>query len=420
MRIPERTLEPTTGLEEIREFCEQMPYRAPVISLDKHRAPYPDPQRRRVLFHRTWPTEQPRGTQAILVAGCATSQAAGYAMSEPNSRVMAIDISERNLFYTRDLQRKYALHNLELRHLALENVRELEQTFDLIVCTGGPHHLHDPDRGLRAMHDVLRPKGALQLMVYGAYGRTGIHMMQEFCRLLRIEILPDDLRDLSKLLSVLPRDHPIIGLPTQPEDFSRPQAITDALLHPRDRAFTVPELYSWLERSGMSFGRWIEQAPYLPQCGALANTNNSEQLNALPAAAQHAAAELFRGTMTQHHLIAYRSERAGAGQWIKFTGSRWRDYIPIRIPWTLCLRDRVPPGSAAVLLNPAHKDRDLLLPITWAQDHLLGEIDGKRTLGDIVTACGTSKGAQRALQFVEQLYRYDQIVFDASASGASM
>jgi SAM-dependent methyltransferase len=418
MTIPERIRELSTGLEEIREFYEQMPYPSPVSRLDEHRELYADPQRRRALFHRTWPTEQPGKHQEILIAGCGTSQAARYALCEPDSHVTAIDISVRSLFYTRDLKRKYGLENLELQHLALENVRELDRTFDLIVCTGVLHHLPDPDRGLHALHDVLRPKGAMQLMVHATYGRAGIYMMQRFCRMLRTEASPDDLRNLNDLIDGLSPEHPMTRLLSRTEEFSQPQAMADALLHPRDRAFTVPELYAWLERAGMSFGRFIEQAPYLPQCGDLANSSYSERMNALSIPDQHAAAELFRGTMTQHHLIAYRDDYGGCGQSIHFTGQQWRDYVPIRLPWTLCIRDGVPPGSTAVLLNPAHKHRDLLLPLTWAQDHLLGAIDGARTLGDIVTACGTTKGAQRALQFFEQLYRYDQIVFDASRTVA--
>ena len=420
MKIPERRTEPWTALEEVRDFYERLPYPAPLTSLDEHRALYANPDRRRALFHRMWPTGRPGDHQEILVAGCGTSQAARYALREPNARVTAIDISETSLLHTRNLQRKYALKNLELHQLALENVEELGRTFDLIVCTGVLHHLSDPDRGLRVLHDVLSRKGAMQLMVYATYGRAGIYMLQEYCRMLRIGTSANDLLGLGILLEALPRDHPMADLLNRAKDFRRLDAIADALLHPQDRAFTVPELYAWLDRAGMSFGRWIEQAPYLPRCGALANTCHAERLSALSEPAQHAAAELFRGTMTQHHLIAYRSDCTSAGQAIQFTGEQWRDYVPIRLPWTLCIRERVPAGSVAVLLNPAHNHRDLVLPVNWAQDRLFGQIDGQRTLGEIVTACGTSKGARRALQFFEQLWRYDQIVFDASRTVAAI
>jgi len=408
------------ALEEVRKFYEKLPYPAPITSLDDNRERYRDPIRRRALFHRLWPAERPSERQEILIAGCGTSQAARYALREPESRVTAIDVSQTSLRHTRELKDKYALENLELHQLPLESATDLGRSFDLIVCTGVLHHLPDPDLGLRALRNVLNPKGALQLMVYAAYGRAGIYMLQEYCRVLGIGTDTAELRDLGALLEALPKDHPMAALLGRAKDFRQPGAMADALLHPRDRAYTVPQLYAWLERCGMSFGRWLEQAPYLPQCGALANTPHAERLGALPEPKQHAAVELFRGTLTQHRLIAYRSDGPCAQPAIRFSGEDWRDYIPIRLPWALCIRDRAPPGYVAVLLNPAHEHRDLLLPINAWQDRLLGAIDGQRTLGDIVRDYERSGGAHRALPFFQRLWRYDQIVFDASRDRAAL
>jgi SAM-dependent methyltransferase len=403
------------GSEEVREFYERLPYPAPLTSLDDHRELYGNPIRRRAVFHRIWPFGQPNEHQEILVAGCGTSQAARYALREPDARVTAIDISETSLLHTRNLQRKYALKNLELHQLPLERADELGRSFDLIVCTGVLHHLPDPDLGLRALRNVLSPNGALNLMVYATYGRAGIYMLQEYCRMLHIGTSANDLRDLGSLLESLPKDHPMADLLSRSKDFRRPEALADALLHPRDRAYTVPELYAWLDRCGMSFDRWLEQAPYLPQCGALANAGHGERLDTLSESQQYAAAELFRGTMTQHRVIARRSDDFG-GQAIRFTGEQWRDYVPIRLPWARCIRERLPPGSVAVLLNPTHQHHDLVLPINSFQDRLLGEMDGRRTLGEIVTSCAINESARDALHFFQQLWWYDQIVFDASGA----
>ena len=402
------------GSEAVRDFYERLPYPAPLTNLDKHRDLYKNPDRRRALFHLIWPAERQRGNQEILVAGCGTSQAARYALRDPDARVTAIDFSETSLRYTRELQQQYKLENLELHHLPIESIRELGRSFDLIVSTGVLHHLPDPDVGLRALHDVLRPRGAMHLMVYARYGRAGIYMMQEYCRLLGIGTSKSDLRDLGATLDALPAHHPISNLLRGEKEFHRPEAMADALLHPQDRAYTVSEIYAWLERCGMSFGRWYEQAPYLPQCGLVARTPHAARLASLPEPAQHAAVELFRGTIARHNFVAYRSDRPDESQPIRFAGDQWRNYVPIRLPWTACVRDRVPPGSLAVLLNPTHQHPDLVLPINAAQNHLLEQIDGIRTLGEIVQGSGTRDNAHRALPFFQQLWRYDQIVFDAS------
>jgi hypothetical protein len=164
----------------------------------------------------------------------------------------------------------------------------------------------------------------------------------------------------------------------------------------------------------MTFGRWIEQAPYLPDCGAMAGTPHAARLSALPPPAQHAAAELFRGTMTRHRFITYRTDHPSPQHHISFAGEHWRRFIPIRLPWTLCIRDRAPPGSVAVLLNPRHEHCDLVLPVTSTQERFLSRIDGQRNIEELVQECRTIAETRRALQFFERLWHYDQIEIDAS------
>ena len=405
----------TAASEEVRDFYERRPYPAPFTSLDEHRDLYRNPDRRRAMFHLLWPTEPLRGNQEILVAGCGTSQAARYALREPDARITAIDVSETSLRYTRDLQQKYGLENLDLHQLPIERVQELGCTFDQVVCTGVLHHLADPDAGLRALRDVLRPQGAMHLMVYAPYGRAGIYMIQEYCRLLQITSSDKDLRDLGATLEELPADHPIANLMRGAKDFRHPDALADALLHPLDRAFTVPELYAWLERCGMSFGRWVHQAPYLAQCGMIAKTPHAARLASLAAPLQHAAVELFRGTMIRHNLIAYRNDRAGENQPITFDGDDWCAYVPIALPSTVCVRERLPAGSVAVLINRSHPFPDLILSVDPSENRLLAAIDGTRTLAEIVALVEEDGGgARRSLSFFERLWQYDQVVFDAS------
>jgi SAM-dependent methyltransferase len=406
-----------SGTAELRDFYERRPYPAPLTSLDEHRELYRNPERRRALFHLIWPNERPYANRQILIAGCGTSQAARYALLEPDARVTAIDICETSLTHTRTLQEKYKLDNLTLHPLSILDVQRLGQTFDHIVCTGVLHHLSDPDVGLQSLRGVLKQDGAMQIMVYATYGRTGIYMIRGYCQLLGIAPSDEELLALGETLHSLPQNHPLAHLLGKGIDFRHPDALADALLHPQDRAFTVPQIYEWLDRCGMSFGRWIEQAPYLPQCGASATTPHSARLSELPERVQHAALELFRGTITQHSFVAYRSDRTKENQPISFAGEQWRNYIPIRLPWSECLREGLPHGTVAVLINRAHKNPDLVLKINGWQFRLLHEINGKQSLGEIVQNSGKDEG--RVREFFRQLWQYDQIVFDASGSSDS-
>jgi len=404
------------SIDAVRAFYESHPYPAPLKDLDRHRALYQNPGRRRALSLLLWPAEKQRPGRAILIAGCGTSQAATYALREPDARVTAIDISAISLRHTRDLQQKYGLRNLDFHRLAIEQVGELGQTFDQIVCTGVLHHLRDPDTGLQALRNVLAPNGAMHVMVYAAYGRAGIYMMQEYCRLLAVGPTDAELQDLGAMVGALSAEHPIAGVSRRTKDFTYPNALAHALLHPQDRAYTVPQLYSWLERCGLSFGRWFEQAPYLPQCGAIASMPHATRLVSLAPPLQHAAVELLRGTMTKHNFIAYRDDRPGDSQPITFDGDAWRGWVPLRLPWTLCIRDRAPPGASAVLINRSHTYPDLALPIDAANQHVFDAIDGKRSVDEILRDAAGKGGHERGRRFFQQLWEYDQIVFDATAS----
>jgi SAM-dependent methyltransferase len=408
---------PSESSAEVRAFYESHPYPAPLDNLDRHRELYRNPDRRRATSLLLWPRERPRPDRTILVAGCGTSQAVIYAMREPDARVTGIDVSETSLDHSRKLQQKYGLKNLGLERLAIEDAGGLGGLFDEIVCTGVLHHLPDPDLGLRSLRAVLARGGAMRIMIYAAYGRAGVYMMQDYCSLLGVRANEAELRELGATIGALPPDHPIAVVANRAKDFRQPDALADALLNPNDRAFTVAELYAWLERCGLQFARWQEQAPYLPQCGAIAAMPHAARLGALPPPTQHAAVELLRGTMTKHDFIAWRCDRPGESQPIAFDGEGWLSYVPVRLPWTLSVRERLPSGAAAVLINRAHAFPDLALPINAAQERVLAAIDGKRTVDEILRRTAGTASLDQGREFIERLWRYDQIVFDAAVAG---
>jgi SAM-dependent methyltransferase len=414
MSVTDEDLTSADRTQAIRAFYESHPYPAPVDSLEKRLDRYRDPHRRRAQNLLLWPLEKARPDRSILVAGCGTSQAARHALMEPDARVTAIDVSETSLRHTRDLQHKHDIRNLQLHPLAIEQIGELGETFDQIVCTGVLHHLNDPDAGLRALRNVLAIDGAMHIMVYAPYGRAGITMMQDYCRLLGIGVRDEDLRDLGETVQALPVDHPIAGVVKRAKDFAQPGALADALLNPQDRAYSVPQIYDWLERCGLKFGRWYEQAAYLPQCGAIDGAPHGPRLAALPSAAQHAAIELLRGTMDRHSFVAYRDDREREAQPITFErDDACRNFVPVRLPWTLKVKDRAPRGVAAVLINPNHTYPDLALFIDAAQERLLTAIDGERSVAEILGSAGETIGDEQGRQFFRRLWEHDLIVFDA-------
>ncbi|HKD52678.1 MAG TPA: methyltransferase [Steroidobacteraceae bacterium] len=399
---------------EVRDFYERYPYPPPRDNLDAYRRAWQDQLRRRVQFHLFWPAHAYREDFSILIAGCGTSQAARHAMRWPAARVTGIDFSAVSLRHTEELRRRYQLDNLRLQQLPLERAGELAAGFDLIVCTGVLHHLPDPAAGLRALRGVLNPQGAMHLMVYAPYGRSGIYMLQEFCRGVGITANADGLQRLVEVLGALPSGHPLARLLHEAPDFRTEAALADALLHPRDRAYSVPQLFELLTANGFEFSRWLRQGPYSIHCGVMSRIAAPLQMAALPPASQYAAAELFRGTMTHHSVIACRDDEPQAAPLTGFAAEAWRGYVPLRTSESFYVQQRLPVGAVALLANRGHVTSDTSLPINARERRLLESVDGRSTIGELLSQ-QTHASAEAVRAFFERLWWHDQVVFDTSA-----
>ncbi len=406
----------TGTVEEVQDFYERYPYPRPVTGLEKYRLRWQDQQRRRADYHLFWPAKSYREDHSILIAGCGTSQAAKHALRWPAAQVTGIDFSATSVRCTEVLKQKYNLNNLQIHQLPIEHVNDLEMSFDQIVCTGVLHHLANPDAGLKALRSVLKTDGAMHLMVYAQYGRTGIYMMREFGRRIGIQATDEEIRDLIPALKTLPPGHPLEKLLHEAPDFRQEAELADALLNPRDRAYSVPQLFDFIKRGGLTFGRWIRQAPYTPNCGIIANLPQASRIEQLSSAEQYAVVELFRGTMVRHNMVLYRNDSRGSWQPINFAGDAWTSFVPIRMSDTICVQERLPPGTAAVLINKTHTYRDLIMPINAVEKSWFDAIDGTRSIGDILKRTIPNKSKKPALDngraFFKRLWWYDQVVFE--------
>ena len=122
--------------------------------------------------------------------------------------------------------------------------------------------------------------------------------------------------------------------------------------------------------------------------------------------------------MLRHSVVAYRSDPTGVAAPVDFSGDRWLGYVPLRMPDTLTIQERLPVGAAAVLINQTHTYRDLFLPINADEKRLVDGIDGHRTIRDILNSALPStldqSRQEHARRFFKRLWWQDQVVFDTS------
>jgi len=231
----------------------------------------------------------------------------------------------------------------------------------------------------------------------------------------------EQINQFANLLMSLPDDHPLAPILGASPDFRTRAGLADALLNPLDRAYTVPELLELISAAGLQFGRWLRQAPYLPQCGRFANSPHADRLSQLSLDDQYTAMELLRGTMLRHSAIAHQGSHRSHHQPIQFDDSQWLEYIPIPTPSSLSIQDNPPPGAAAVLINQEHAHPDLILPIDNTQQQMYHAADGHRSIAEIINSVSSTSKSSRiqsiAREFFQKLWWFDHIVFNTSRSG---
>ena len=220
-------------ISDVQQLYEQQPYPVPPTDMSEFVAgkmfPAGSPAD---FFHLYWPNKTFTDKLEILIAGCGTAQATEFAITNPNASITAVDLSSRSLEHTRMLLDKYQCKNVSLHQMSLEHVTQFDKQFDLIISTGVLHHMPDPCVGLQALRGSLKPDGRLFAMVYGEYGRTGVYMFQEYCRLLGVTWEPGDCELLRQVLKHTPADHPIVPLAKRTHDLLSDAGMADLLLHP--------------------------------------------------------------------------------------------------------------------------------------------------------------------------------------------
>jgi hypothetical protein len=127
--------------------------------------------------------------------------------------------------------------------------------------------------------------------------------------------------------------------------------------------------------------------------------------------------ELWRGLMSNHSIVVHRSDMNGQALEVSFDDQRCLHYVPFRLPWTICVTEKLPPQFTGALLNQTHLFPDLYLFIDEKYKQIYDAIDGRRTIGQIV---GMIEGAgPRVRDFFQQLWWYDQVVFDTSKANTA-
>jgi 2-polyprenyl-3-methyl-5-hydroxy-6-metoxy-1,4-benzoquinol methylase len=324
-----------------------------------------------------WPEGRPRQDLRILCAGCGSSQAALIALNNPDCAVLGIDLSETSLAHSNRLRDQHSLANLELRQMSLLDVGELNRSFDLIVCTGVLHHLPDPDAGLKALADVLDPSGSMAIMLYGKAGRAGVYLFQDILRRLGAGQNAEGLRTARELLKFVPSHHYLVSTTGKlPNDLADDAGIVDMLLHPQDRAYSVPEIMEFVEAAGLIFFGWSDNALYCAD--RFLSGEMLERVLALPAAEQWAVIDNLTVLNSRHDFFVRKPQ--SASYLTRFDTNDYLSYVPLIRAGTKLAGE----VNSLILTRPS-LEAEVITPISRAEALLLEQVDGNKCVSEILS-----------------------------------
>lgn len=384
--------------KQVREQYEAFPY--PDIDLESDKPQLLVSGHLDLMNEILWAGKKKPGGLRVLDAGCGTGgPVVAMALAYPQTEILGIDFSEASLLKAKRLAEKYGVQNVRFIHLPIERLPELGMTFDYVSASGVLHHLPDPVAGLRAIARVLDPQGAVSLMLYGQYGRTGVYMMQEAFKVMGQPQAPEMVSPFLSSLSMserarfahrlalsVPPWHPLgPRLKGREMQEGKEAGIVDLLLHANDIPFDVASVYTLCQEAGMRFYRWL-----IPLIYNLDNYFKDPVLSPhitpgkMPRRQHEELAELAHGRNSKHSFFAvlpgFKEPQ------VEYEKGKWRK---LRAKLTECLawkRTMPVPGKKDTYSVPFSIVQDAWGPLEISQWELafLSLIVPEITLGQII------------------------------------
>jgi SAM-dependent methyltransferase len=339
-----------------------------------------------------WPDRGYRPGMDILIAGCGTNQAAVFAYTNPDAKVVGVDISQASLDHQRFLKDKYGLDNLELHLLPIEELPTLGRQFDLVVSTGVLMVMADPSVGMKALADCVRPDGAVAIMVYAKYGRFGVTLLQSVFRDLGLGQDEDSVRMVRAAVAKLGPDHPIRSYFKIAPDLDYDAGLVDTFLIGRELTYSVDDCLELIDGAGLVFQTWLLNSPYYAHQFFDPGNPFDAAVNALPDDKQWSVMDRFRATNGCHFFVACKPERPKETYVVDFSSPEAIGYVPVfRKNCGFEVNDVFRPGWRMALAPN--------------QAELMCYVDGSRSIREIAERAG--QDGDDARRFFEALWRLD-------------
>ena len=407
-------------IPEVREQYEEYPYpeRNPADEVKHFQSTYLS--RLDAVNHFCHKGKQDFNNFRVLIAGGGTGDStiswAEQLKGKENCEVVYLDMStaSTNIAKKRAAVRK--LTGIKWINDSILNIPDLGLSqFDHIDCTGVLHHLTDPDAGLKALAAVLKSGGAMSLMVYAPYGRTGVYVIQNLMRLVNgTEENPrQKIKNTKAILKSLPIYHTYKiakQLKTLSfDDEANDAGVYDMFLHAQDRAYTILEVHDWLERCGLRMagepGNCYMQEEYLPETH-INDKNLLKIIKEYPLKVQQAIGEAVANRIGKHEFYAVHQ---AAGETVAQITERDLVFCKGVNPrfsfddLAALVVQRQDSFTITLGKDMGEGQTKIYVPKGRFIQQLLRQIDGKRTVGEIIDVVKNGDGFDKNNKIDETL-----------------
>ena len=248
----------------------------------------------------------------ILDAGCGTGVSTDYLCHlNPQAEVLAVDISAGALDLARERTRRSGAAG-RVRELRIEQRSLLdlagEGPFDYINSVGVLHHLDQPETGLRALANLLRPGGVMHLFLYADGGRWEIHRTQRSLTRLNVGCGAEGLRLGRQLLRDLPEANRLRRHHEQrwALDTRADANFADMYLHPQETSYDLERLMAFVAAADLQFAGFSNPEVWDP--ARLLQGELLERAMSLPERERWALVEDLDPDISHFELVLCRGE----------------------------------------------------------------------------------------------------------------
>jgi len=257
----------------------------------------------------------------VLVAGGGTGDALIFLaeqLRDADAVIVYLDFSQASMAVAKERAQVRQLTNIQWELGSLLDLNPLKNGyFDYINCSGVLHHLEKPSQGLAALNSVLKEDGVMLIMLYAEYGRTAIYQMQDLMRMVNKgeSDMGVKMKNCKTIINALPESHWInISTKTGQKYQSLNEIeLYDLFLIGTDCAYTIPQLYKFIEKEGLMISKLFSHMPqygnrlYKPET-YIHDVSLQDEVSYYDLREKQAIAELMNGKILMHTFYVKKQE----------------------------------------------------------------------------------------------------------------